>query len=162
MAKNGFLLLAVFVAVTFQQAYALKCWRCSSDASSAAFCGDPFEPSIINEQQRRWSYVDCSFPPSQQPPFGQIGQIGQSTRPVCKKMKQQINDKLVVSRSCSWEDINAPTDSCMRTTTPSYIKTEFCETCGHDGCNGASNLAINILFVLVPLIPAFIAKLLSM
>lgn len=44
-----------------------------------------------------------------------------------------VNDKVVVSRSCSWEDINAPADSCMRTSTPSYIKTEFCETCGHDG-----------------------------
>lgn len=68
-------------------ANALKCWRCSSDASSAAFCGDPFEPSIINEQQRRWSFVDCSFPPSQQP-FNNQQQYGSSTRPVCKKMKQ--------------------------------------------------------------------------
>lgn len=29
---------------------ALKCWRCSSDASTSAFCDDPFDPSIINEQ----------------------------------------------------------------------------------------------------------------
>lgn len=63
---------------------ALKCWRCSSDASTSAFCDDPFDPSIINEQQRRWAYVDCSFPPAQQP----FGSVGQSSRPVCKKMKQ--------------------------------------------------------------------------
>lgn len=46
-----------------------------------------------------------------------------------------VNDKVVVSRSCAWEDFNLPADSCMRSTTPSYIKTEFCETCGHDGEN---------------------------
>lgn len=63
---------------------ALKCWRCSSDASTSAFCDDPFDPSIINEQQKRWAYVDCSFPPAQQP----FGSVGQSSRPVCKKMKQ--------------------------------------------------------------------------
>lgn len=61
---------------------ALKCWRCSSDASSAAFCDDPFDPSLISEQQRRWSYVDCSAQPGQGVPFST------QTRPVCKKLKQ--------------------------------------------------------------------------
>jgi hypothetical protein len=157
MAKSGILLLAAtaLVAITFQQVDALKCWRCSSDASTSAFCDDPFDPSIINEQQRRWAYVDCSFPPSAQQPFG----LAQSSRPVCKKMKQLINDKVVVSRSCSWEDINAPADSCMRTTTPSYIKTEFCETCGHDGCNGASKFSGATLFALIPAVIAFVLAL---
>lgn len=65
-------------------ASALKCWRCSSDASGAAFCQDPFEPDLVSEQQKRWSYVDCSFPPQAQLPYGSSG----NTRPVCKKMKQ--------------------------------------------------------------------------
>jgi hypothetical protein len=89
-------------------ANALKCWRCSSDASSAAFCGDPFDTSLISEQQRRWSYVDCSFPPAQQQPFGAIGQ----TRPVCKKMKQlskyfelsECNKLLVDIKKC-WKSL---------------------------------------------------------
>lgn len=64
---------------------ALKCWRCSSDASTAAFCDDPFTQDIITEQQRRWSYVDCSYPPQVN---YQFNQANQQTRPVCKKMKQ--------------------------------------------------------------------------
>jgi hypothetical protein len=52
MAQSGILLLAAtaLVAISFQQVDALKCWRCSSDASTSAFCDDPFDPSIINEQ----------------------------------------------------------------------------------------------------------------
>lgn len=70
-----------------------------------------------------------------------------------------VNDKVVVLRSCSWEDINAPADSCMRTTTPSYIKTEFCETCGHDGCNGASKFSGVTLLALIPAVIAFVLAL---
>lgn len=87
---------------------ALKCWRCSSDSATSAFCDDTFDPSIIDEtvweiyfiveylkklfnsQKRRWAYVDCNYP---QNPYGQNQQpfgFGQNSnnRPVCKKMKQ--------------------------------------------------------------------------
>lgn len=96
-------------------------------------------------------------------------------------LQLSVNDKVVVSRSCSWEDINAPADSCMRTTTPSYIKTEFCETCGHDGmkthknqytrqernlilhsftgCNGASKFTGATLLALIPTVIAFVLAL---
>ncbi|CRL01013.1 CLUMA_CG014398, isoform A [Clunio marinus] len=141
-----------FFSFVFLSVDALKCWRCSSDSTTSAFCDDPFDPSIINDQQRRWAYVDCSFPPTTQQNFGTYQQ---SSRPVCKKMKQLVNDKVVVSRSCSWEDVNAPADSCMRTQTPSYIKTEFCETCGHDGCNGASTFSVATILVLIPAVIAY-------
>lgn len=49
-----------------------------------------------------------------------------------------VNDKTVVTRSCYWEDANAPRDTCQSVGTPSYIRTEFCETCTTDGCNGAA------------------------
>lgn len=68
----------------FLSASAIKCWRCSSDASNAAFCDDPFDASIINEQQRRWSFVDCSYPPGQLNPYSQSS----TQRAVCKKTKQ--------------------------------------------------------------------------
>lgn len=55
------------------------------------------------------------------------------SNPATPTLNSKVNDKVVVSRSCAYEDINSPPDQCMRTTTPSYIKTEFCETCGHDG-----------------------------
>lgn len=63
---------------------ALRCWRCSSDASNAAFCNDPFDSSIITEQQRRWSFVECSYPPGQLNPYN----LQPNQRPVCKKTKQ--------------------------------------------------------------------------
>lgn len=40
----------------------------------------------MKKQQRRWAYVDCSFPTTNQSPYGQYG--SQTSRPVCKKMKQ--------------------------------------------------------------------------
>lgn len=87
---------------------ALKCWRCSSDSATSAFCDDTFDSSIIDEtvrkiffcwfilkqivnlQKRRWAYVDCTYPVN---PYGQNQQpfgYGQNSnnRPVCKKMKQ--------------------------------------------------------------------------
>ncbi|KFB46236.1 AGAP008640-PA-like protein [Anopheles sinensis] len=134
---------------------ALRCWRCSSDASTAAFCDDPFTQEIVNEQQRKWSYVECNHPPQASYPFNQQNQ---QTRAVCKKMKQVINDRVVVSRSCSFEDINAPPNACTNAQTPSYIKTEFCETCLTDGCNGASQYGPAALLVVVT---AFLAKLLA-
>jgi len=150
MTKYGFLIVAAVLAVTFQEGYSLKCWRCSSDASNAAFCDDPFDQSIITEQQRRWSYVECSFPPTQINPYNTAGQ----TRAVCKKVKQLINDKTVVSRSCFWEDVNAPRDSCYSTNTPSYIKTEYCQTCTTDGCNGASQYGPIAMLVGIPVVIA--------
>jgi len=132
MTKYGFLIIAAVVAITFQEASTLKCWRCSS--AIAAFCDDPFDESMITELQKRWSYVECSFPPTQSNPYNTTGQ----TRAVCKKVKQLIYDKPLVARSCFWEDVNDPSDSCYNANTPSYIKTEYCHTCATDGCNGAS------------------------
>ncbi|KAG4065426.1 hypothetical protein HA402_002824 [Bradysia odoriphaga] len=107
----------------------LKCWRCASDAPNASFCDDPFDPSVLNDQQKRWIYVECSYPPS---PYGQERN---PTIPVCKKAIQYVNGQKMVLRSCFWVDKDAPKDECLHTRTPSYIKTEFCETCTTDGCN---------------------------
>lgn len=68
-----------------------------------------------------------------------------------------VNDKHVISRSCYWEDANAPKNECLNNNTPSYIKTEFCETCSTDGCNGAAQYGPVALLVIIP---AAIAKLL--
>ncbi|XP_063698504.1 uncharacterized protein LOC134829383 [Culicoides brevitarsis] len=155
MTKYFTAITIIGITILINQASALKCWRCTSDATGAAFCNDPFETDLISEQQRRWSYVDCSFPPQAQLPYGSSSNM----RPVCKKMKQVVQDKLVVSRACSWEDVNAPTDACLRQNTPSYIKTEFCETCTEDGCNGASQYGPTLLLLIIP---AIIAKLLTL
>lgn len=81
------ILIWIFLCLSFILATALKCWRCSSDASGAAFCQDPFEPDLISENQKRWSYVDCSLAPSQ---YGNVFSSGNNNynQAVCKKMKQ--------------------------------------------------------------------------
>lgn len=69
-----------------------------------------------------------------------------------------VNDRVVVSRSCAWEDVNAAPNSCINAQTPSYIRTEFCETCTTDGCNGASQYGPAVAMVLLM---ALVAKLLA-
>lgn len=71
--------------------------------------------------------------------------------------KFSVNDKIVISRSCYWENVNAAKDECLNSNTPSYIKTEFCETCSTEGCNGAAQYGPIALLVAIP---AVIAKIL--
>lgn len=59
-----------------------------------------------------------------------------------------VYDKIIVSRSCFWEDINTPPDTCQRATTPAFIQTEFCETCSTDGCNGAATQTVSAVLFL--------------
>lgn len=61
-----------------------------------------------------------------------------------------VNDKLVISRSCYWEHMDAHKNDCLNNNTPSYIKTEFCETCSTDGCNGATQYGPVALLVAIP------------
>lgn len=48
------------------------------------FCADPFDPSIINDQQRRLGYVDCQTPPGNGNPYSQSSEL----KTVCKKLIQ--------------------------------------------------------------------------
>nr|DAA03785.1 TPA_inf: HDC03502 [Drosophila melanogaster] len=58
----------------------LRCWRCSTDVSNGEFCNDPFMPETISEQQRYWSYVNCTY---------SVGAKSVNARPVCKKLVQE-------------------------------------------------------------------------
>ncbi|KAM7352334.1 UPAR/Ly6 domain-containing protein twit [Cochliomyia hominivorax] len=109
----------------------LKCWRCSTDVSNGEFCNDPFDPYSITDQQRYWSYVNCTY---------SVGVKSVNARPVCKKLVQDVYEKRVITRSCFYEDVDEPADKCARDTTSSYIKTVFCETCSSDGCNGGTGV----------------------
>lgn len=77
-----FKLILIYIFIYFS-ASALKCWRCSSDSQNGAFCTDPFDQTLVSEQNRRWSYIDCSLPTNHLQPFNPT-----NTRPVCKKIKQ--------------------------------------------------------------------------
>lgn len=67
----------------------LRCWRCSTDVSNGEFCNDPFQPDSISEQQRYWSYVNCTY---------SVGVKSVNARPVCKKLVQEGESR--VGRRC--------------------------------------------------------------
>lgn len=135
---------------------ALKCWKCSSRSSN--FCADPFDPSSINAQQNRSAFTECGTP---------FGKIGRTSHPVCKKEKTMsefphgnildflfnnffyvpVGDNEVISRSCSFEDINALSDSCELTNSP-----YFCEICATDGCNGAQLIKVSFFALISTLV----------
>jgi hypothetical protein len=153
MTKFITISVVLVLAVLFEEAIALKCWRCSSDSSTTAFCADPFDPSLIqNENQRRWAYVECSVPttpyiPNQTP-----------QKALCKKVKQLLNNKEVVSRSCVIEDFNTQPKYCATDSILSFAKTEFCETCSTDGCNSAGSFTpVAILIVTCVAVAKFLS-----
>lgn len=102
---QGYKLLCIYSPKRFStiSASALKCWRCSSDASNGAFCDDTFDQTIINEQQRRWGYVECSHPPQANNGYGQVF----SQRPVCKKVKHFGKRRLPASKQ--WKSVHPTT-----------------------------------------------------
>ncbi|XP_055303863.1 uncharacterized protein LOC129569232 [Sitodiplosis mosellana] len=133
MALQRFIFVSLTVVLTlvvlFHKAFAIKCWRCQSSGKMSEFCKDPFVESNITAAQKRWIYVDCPQNSNQ--------------RSACKKIIQLVNDKVVISRSCHFEPVNALENDCMNETTPSYVKTQFCKSCLTDGCNGG---AMNVDF----------------
>ncbi|KRG03411.1 uncharacterized protein LOC6577351 isoform X2 [Drosophila mojavensis] len=123
----------------------LRCWRCSTDVSNGEFCNDPFQSESISEQQRYWSYVNCTY---------SVGVKSVNARPVCKKLVQEVYGKRVISRSCFYEDVDDPADKCAMDTTSSYIKTIYCRTCTTDGCNSAGGLSGLAGLLVLPLLAA--------
>lgn len=57
----------------------------------------------------------------------------------------------MVNRSCVLQNINAERDSCIgQTNGPSYITTEFCQTCVTDGCNSGTQYGPIAMLVAIP------------
>ncbi|XP_031632799.1 uncharacterized protein LOC116346738 [Contarinia nasturtii] len=126
---NFFAIAVLVLAISLQQALAIKCWNCASNEKE--FCNDPFDPSSLTEADKNTFYVDC--------PLGQFNSTDTSSeqRAVCKKMKKMVDDKYIVTRSCDWESVNSVKNECLNQTSP-LVTTFFCETCIIDGCNGES------------------------
>lgn len=51
---------------------------------SEEFCADPFDPSLITDQQRRVNFVECQMPPGKLNPYSQSSE----QKAVCKKLIQ--------------------------------------------------------------------------
>ena len=58
-----------------------------------------------------------------------------------------VYGKEVINRLCSYEDINAPADSCELMNSPN-----FCEICATDGCNGAHLISVSIFALISTLV----------
>lgn len=58
-----------------------------------------------------------------------------------------VNGKEVINRSCSYEDFNAPADSCELSNSP-----YFCEICATDGCNGAHLISASFVVLISTLV----------
>lgn len=87
--KLIFILLIFISFIYFRMCVAqeiLRCWRCSTDVSNGEFCNDPFNPNSISDQQRYWSYVNCTY---------SAGVKSVNARPVCKKLVQEGKWKLM-------------------------------------------------------------------
>lgn len=70
-----------------------------------------------------------------------------------------VNGELVVIRSCAWlSSDNEDVGECAKSTTPSYIRIEFCETCDGDACNNAPIAASTLSALLIPAIAYFLTK----
>ncbi|XP_017082534.2 LOW QUALITY PROTEIN: uncharacterized protein LOC108115541 [Drosophila eugracilis] len=145
--STGCLLLGLLSLLMFfnPASAVLRCWRCSTDVSNGEFCNDPFMPETISEQQRYWSYVNCTY---------SVGAKSVNARPVCKKLVQEVYGKRVISRSCFYEDMDDSPNKCANDQTSSYIKTVYCRTCTTDGCNGGSASTPLILLLMLPLLLA--------
>ncbi|XP_031627260.1 uncharacterized protein LOC116343375 [Contarinia nasturtii] len=127
MAFGKYLSAVAFIALvilSFEETCALKCWRCQSSGKNGKFCNDPFDANAVTPEQKRWAFVNCPTP------------AGSNQKSVCRKMTQLVNEITIVSRSCYFEKESASKNDCMNDNTPSYVKTETCETCSYDGCNG--------------------------
>ncbi|KAJ6649510.1 hypothetical protein Bhyg_04746 [Pseudolycoriella hygida] len=108
----------------------LRCWRCSSDATTSKFCGETLDLSEISEHQKRWSYVECD---KKTPQY--TGK-NKNLIPKCRILLQNVDDVPTYTRSCFYEEEHVPSDSCANQKyEPSFVKTVSCYTCTEDGCN---------------------------
>lgn len=131
MANTINLFLSFFALLVIQQANAFKCWKCTSATTGSGYCGDNFDDTGLNLNQRKWAYVECTAPV-----IPGLDSFGPAMRPVCKKQKQIIDDVVVYTRSCAFEDVKANADECANIFSPPNVKNESCEKCYTDGCNG--------------------------
>lgn len=67
---------------------------------------------------------------------------------MCRKIRQEVGDDIRYIRECA--ATGTASDSCLDRTGTYKVKMRYCQ-CGAKGCNGAANIQINIVAVLLPL-----------
>ena len=97
MANTIILLISFLAVLAAVPTNAFKCWKCSSEVRGSEYCGDTFEDSGLNSSQKKWAYVECTIPV-----IPGLDLPGPEMRPVCKKLKQKIDDVIVYTRSCAF------------------------------------------------------------
>lgn len=62
-----------------------------------------------------------------------------------------VNGLLVITRGCTWKRQDDYYNNCPGSTNGPNEVTTYCETCEHDGCNGASAIGKTLALLVVPL-----------
>lgn len=132
--------IAFVLAISFQQAYTLKCWTCSSDNKKAQsqFCAETLDEKSINDRDRDFSFKNCT------PNANEIA--------YCRKLTRTVENVTVYSRSCYRKPANAPKEQCFDSAPPpSFVKNLHCELCDSDGCNDATQYGPIALLFMIPI-----------
>lgn len=132
-------IVAIVLAVSFQQASALKCWECSWSGVelNTKFCDDPFEANATDQ----WAYGECK------------NQTGSNV--YCRKSINVVNNSTIVSRGCYYRPVSATKETCSDKS-PSSVTVETCLLCSEDGCNSAAQFTSTIAFIAISMITAHI------
>ncbi|XP_023936791.1 uncharacterized protein LOC112044998 [Bicyclus anynana] len=142
MAKLSIFVPVLLVASFVAYGEAVRCWTCSSDLNP--YCNDPFVPSLADTSGLfRLEYCDANT--------GATYPYLTTSKSACKKQKKYIAGNLVISRGCTWKRQDDYSTACAASSTGANEVTLYCETCEHDGCNGASTMGITMALIMAPL-----------
>ncbi|XP_026286450.1 uncharacterized protein LOC113212078 isoform X2 [Frankliniella occidentalis] len=123
MSPFSVMALCLVALAALHSAAALRCWSCDSQNDYA--CDDPFRTA------NRFALIECDNRAAQGPAY-------YHGYPVCRKVKQRIDGRPLVIRSCGWVDPNdGGRSACNQLSTPGYIHQEYCSICNSDACNSA-------------------------
>lgn len=124
MSPLGVFAVCLVALAALQPAASLRCWSC--DSQNDYSCDDPFRTT------NRFALIECDSRP------GSGGPAYYHGYPICRKVRQRIDGRSLVIRSCGWVDPNdGGRSACTQLSTPGYIHQEYCSICNSDGCNPA-------------------------
>lgn len=119
--------LSIFLVVDLGAG--LQCHQCNGNTDKK--CNDPFETSP--------GVAPATF----------LKDCEENKHTLCRKIYQDVRGEVSVIRSCAWEEYERDGEikDCYKTVMEEY-NTYSC-TCNTDGCNGAQNIQISSLIMIV-------------
>ncbi|XP_034255055.1 uncharacterized protein LOC117653474 [Thrips palmi] len=134
MSPLSVLAVCLVALAALHPATALRCWSC--DSQNDYSCDDPFRTT------NRFALIECDNRAGNSPQY-------YHGYPVCRKVKQRIDGRPLVVRSCGWVDPNdGGRSACNSLSQPGYIHQEYCSICNSDACNSAPRPAVPLVATL--------------